>query len=102
MRSPAARACFEALEDRIHRGLCLGAGQTCALDHVVNDVLFNQSGYLAGATGNDCTTPYAIDGTDFAPIVEQGNQGILDIEMRKRRGFFPSASISESFAASAA
>ena len=62
---------FQALEDRIHRSLSLGAGQARALDHVMNDVLLNQSGYLAGATGNDCTTPYAIDGTDFAPFMER-------------------------------
>ena len=61
---------FQPLEDSIHRSLSLGAGQPCALDHVMNDVLLNQSGYLA-ATGKDCTTPYSIDGTDFASFREQ-------------------------------
>jgi hypothetical protein len=35
---------LEALEDRIHRSLCLGAGKTCALDHMMDDVLLNQRG----------------------------------------------------------
>jgi len=41
---------FQPFEDRIHRSFRFGAGQPCALDHVMNDVLLNQSGYLAGAT----------------------------------------------------
>jgi hypothetical protein len=35
---------LEALEDRIHRSLRLGAGKTCALDHMMDDVLLNQRG----------------------------------------------------------
>ena len=35
---------FKALEDRIHRGLCLGAGQARTLDHMMDDVLLNQRG----------------------------------------------------------
>ena len=41
---------LEALEDRIHRGFCLGARQARALDYLMDDVLFNQWGNLAGAT----------------------------------------------------
>jgi hypothetical protein len=47
----------------------------------MNDVLLNQSGYLAGATGKKCTTPYAVDGTDFAPFIETRTTG----RMRKNR-----------------
>ena len=42
---------FEALENRIHGGLCLGSRQAGALDNVMDDVLLNQRGDLAGATG---------------------------------------------------
>jgi hypothetical protein len=42
---------LQALEDRIHRGLCLGARQACALDYMMDDVLLNQWSNLAGATG---------------------------------------------------
>ena len=42
---------FKALEDRIHRGLCLGAGQARALDNMMDDVLLNQRSNLTGATG---------------------------------------------------
>jgi hypothetical protein len=42
---------FEALEDRIHRCLCLRPRQACALDYMMDDVLFDQRGDLAGATG---------------------------------------------------
>jgi hypothetical protein len=42
---------LEALEDRIHRRLSLGARQSGALDDVMDDVLFNQRGNLAGANG---------------------------------------------------
>ena len=33
---------FETLEDGIYCGLRLGSGETCALNHIVDDVLFNQ------------------------------------------------------------
>jgi hypothetical protein len=65
---------FEALKHRIDRCFGLCAGQACALDHMVNNVLFNQSGYLAGVTGFDCTTSYRVDVTGFAPILEQPNE----------------------------
>jgi hypothetical protein len=42
---------LQALKNRIHRGLCLGARQACALDYMMDDVLLNQRGNLAGATG---------------------------------------------------
>jgi len=41
---------FEALEDRVDGCFSLGARQTGALDYVMDDVLFNQWGNLAGAT----------------------------------------------------
>ena len=48
---------FQALENRIHRGLCLGARQARALDYVMDDVLLNQWGNLAGATGLNVLRP---------------------------------------------
>lgn len=33
---------FEALEDRVHGGFSLHAGQASPFDHVMDDVLFNQ------------------------------------------------------------
>jgi hypothetical protein len=33
---------LQAFEDGIHRSLCLGAGETRALDYMMDDVLFNQ------------------------------------------------------------
>jgi hypothetical protein len=42
---------FQALEDRIHRRLCLGAGQARALDYMMDNVLLNQRGILVGTTG---------------------------------------------------
>jgi hypothetical protein len=42
---------LQALEDRIHRGLCLGARQARALDYMMDDVLLNQWSNLTGATG---------------------------------------------------
>ena len=44
MRSPAVKSLLEALEDRIHGSLRLGAGQARALDHMMDDVLLNQRG----------------------------------------------------------
>ena len=41
---------LQALEDRIHRRFGLGAGQARALDDVMDDVLLNQWGNLAGVT----------------------------------------------------
>jgi hypothetical protein len=42
---------LQALKDRIHRRFCLGSRETRALDYMMDDVLFNQRGNLAGATG---------------------------------------------------
>jgi hypothetical protein len=42
---------FQALENHIHRSLCLRSRQACALDYMMDDVLLNQRGDLAGATG---------------------------------------------------
>jgi hypothetical protein len=41
---------FQALEDRIHRGFGLAARQARALDYMMDDVLLNQWGTLAGIT----------------------------------------------------
>jgi hypothetical protein len=38
---------LQAFKDRVYRGFCLGAGQACALDHVMYDVLLNQWSNLA-------------------------------------------------------
>lgn len=46
-----SQSLFEPFEDCVHRSLSLGAGQPSALDHVMDDVLLNQSVYLAGAIG---------------------------------------------------
>ena len=70
MRSPAARASFKPFKHSVDCRFGLGAGQACALDHMVHDVLFNQSGHLASATVLDSTTPYRTDGTAFGSFVE--------------------------------
>jgi hypothetical protein len=75
---------FEALEDGIHSCLGLGAGEAGALDDVMDDVLLNQWGNLAGATRIDCTTPYLRDATDFAGILEQGKGIKVFFLLRKR------------------
>jgi hypothetical protein len=41
---------FEALENGIHRSLRLGSREAGALDYMMDDVLLNQRGNLAGAT----------------------------------------------------
>jgi hypothetical protein len=41
---------FQTLENRIHRGLCLGARQACALDYMMDDVLLNQWSILVGTS----------------------------------------------------
>jgi hypothetical protein len=47
---------LEALEYCIHRSLRLSAGEASALDYMMDDVLLNQWGNLAGATAFECTT----------------------------------------------
>jgi len=64
---------LEALEDRIHRGFCLCTRQARALDNLMDDVLFNQWGILAGATLIDFTTTDRGDATDFVLNMEQEN-----------------------------
>ena len=70
---------LKSLKDCIDCRFGLGAGQACALDHMVDDVLFNQSGHLASATVLDCTTPYRTDGTAFGSIVEHRGGGFFEI-----------------------
>ena len=41
---------FEALKDRIHRSFRFGPRQSRALDYLMDDVLLNQWGNLAGPT----------------------------------------------------
>jgi hypothetical protein len=48
---------FQALEDRIHRSLCLGAGQTRALDYLMDDVLLNQWRNLVGTSSMTVLRP---------------------------------------------
>ena len=43
-----SKSLFQALEDRINRGLRLGAGKAGTLDHMMDDVLLNQWGNLVG------------------------------------------------------
>jgi hypothetical protein len=69
---------FQAFKHGIDRRFGLCSGQACALDHMVHDVLFNQSGHLSSATVLDCTTPYRTDGTAFAPFVEHYRRGFFD------------------------
>jgi len=73
---------FEALKNGIDRCLSLRAGQACALDHMMDDVLFNQSGHLAGATVLDCTTLYRIDGIGFASILEMASRPLREFGSR--------------------
>jgi hypothetical protein len=44
------KSLLEALEDRIHRSFRLGPRQSRALDYMMDDVLLNQWGNLAGPT----------------------------------------------------
>jgi hypothetical protein len=78
---------FEAFEDGIHGRLSLGAGKTSALDNVMDDVLLNQWGNLAGATRIDSTTPYSGDATDFAGILEQQKGIKVFFLLRKREKY---------------
>jgi hypothetical protein len=68
---------FQALKYGIDCRFGLSAGQACAFDHMVHDVLFNQSGHLASATVLDCTTPYRTDGTAFGSFVKQRHAGFF-------------------------
>jgi hypothetical protein len=63
------KSLLQALEDRIHRGFCLDAGQARALDYMMDDVLLNQWGNLTGKF--DFTTIGRKDATDFSGILEE-------------------------------
>jgi hypothetical protein len=56
----AGESLLEALEDCIHRGLCLGAGQARALNYMMDDVLLNQRSNLVGTTGLTVLRPTAV------------------------------------------
>ena len=68
---------FQSFKHRIDCRLGLGAGQARALDHMVHDVLFNQSWSPRCATFHDCTTPYRTDVTAFGSFVEHRGEGFL-------------------------
>jgi hypothetical protein len=78
-----ALACFqrflESFKHSVDGGFGLGAGQACALDHMVHDVLFNQNVTSLAQLFSDCTTPYRTDGTAFGSFVEHWAGGILQI-----------------------
>jgi hypothetical protein len=70
---------FESFKHSVDCRFGLGAGQACALDHMVHDVLFNQNVTSLARLFSDCTTPYRTDGTAFGSIVEHRARGILQI-----------------------
>jgi len=81
----ASCQCFlESFKHSVDCRFGLGSGQACAFDHMVHDVLFNQSGHLACATVLDCTTPYRTDGTAFGSFVEHRGRGFFAYCDRKR------------------
>jgi hypothetical protein len=75
------KSLLQALEDRIHRGFCLDAGQARALDYMMDDVLLNQWGNLTGKF--DFTTIDRKDATDFSGIVEETMAGSASFGRRK-------------------
>jgi hypothetical protein len=74
---------LESFEDGVNCGFCLCARQAGALNHVMDDVLFNQWGNLAGATEYDFTTTYSGDATDFGSNMEQQNDFMALFLLRK-------------------
>lgn len=50
------KSLLKSLEDGVHGSLSLGARQTRPLNHMMNNILFNQGSHLAGATRIDFTT----------------------------------------------
>jgi hypothetical protein len=82
---------FETLKNCVDCRFGLRAWQACALDHMMYDVLFNQSGHLASETVFDCTTRYRVDGTGFASIVKQTNSPYFRGWMRKKGYAIPVA-----------
>jgi hypothetical protein len=57
----------------------------------MDDVLFNQWGILAGATGIDCTTPYSGDATDFASNMEQKKEKCAGFSVEEKPAALPGA-----------
>ena len=51
---------LEALEDRIDGSLGLGTGEARALDYMMDDILFNQRGYLAGLSRMNVLRPTVV------------------------------------------
>ena len=87
---------FQTFEDGVDCGFGLCARQAGALDYVMDNVLFNQWGNLAGETEYDFTTTYSGDATDFGPNMEQRN-GFMGVFLLSKRDF-PSAGGSGSIA----
>jgi hypothetical protein len=54
---------------------------------VMDDVLFNQWGNLAGATDIDFTTTYSGDATDFGSNMEQQN-GFMGVFLLRKSGLW--------------
>jgi hypothetical protein len=88
-----SQSLLKALEDRIHSRLRLGAWKPGALDYVMDDVLFNQRGNLAGATPNECTTPYIGDATDFEANMEHPNGFIVIFLLKKKTNLWVSGQV---------
>jgi hypothetical protein len=65
---------FQPLKHSVDCRFGLGTGQACTLDHMVDDVLFYQSGHLFSATVLDCTTPYRTDATAFGSFVKHHDE----------------------------
>jgi hypothetical protein len=78
-----SQSLLESFEDGVNSGFCLCTRQAGALDHVMDDVLFNQWGNLAGATEYDFTTTYRGDATDFGSNMEQQNGFMAVFPLRK-------------------
>ena len=51
---------FKTLEDCIHGSFGLGPGKARALDHMVDDILFNQRKYLAGLSKMNVLRPTVV------------------------------------------
>jgi hypothetical protein len=62
---------FQALEYGVDRRFCLGTGQACALDHMMHDVLFNQSGHLSARLFSTVPRPTGLMVQHFESFVEQ-------------------------------
>jgi len=73
---------LQALEDRIYRGLCLGARQARALDYMMDDVLLNQWSNLAGATGLTVLRP---TGLMLQILVRLWNSGFGKMQFLQRK-----------------